>query len=313
MEGLDPAGILTLPDAHTAQYVAVNDGKKDLTIAMADMNIISGAKPEPSWVLPHSVSAKWAVVDGNWNATEMHKLLSTLKTQNKKLRTAFEPVSVHKAASLFQTSTYHGTHKVVPLNLVDLATPNILELTSMWNAAKQNGYFDSQEWWERIDALGISGATRARDRFQQITNQKLTDEGIPLQTVQLLPFIPGILTKLGAEGVLLTRLLSPGDPRIRDPDHAKYIISQNLSGSEIIGGVYMRLFPAVEDVKDVVSVNGVGDTFLGVLVAGLTKGIQLDEALINIAQKGAVMTLRSKESVSPRLGSLAGELDALLG
>jgi pseudouridine-5'-phosphate glycosidase/pseudouridine kinase len=319
---------LTLPDARTAQYVAVNDSKKDLAVAMADMNIISDGQPEPSWVLSNAESAKWAVVDGNWNATEMHKILSTLKThkqktktrfaqthnfkpRDQKIKTAFEPVSVYKAANLFRKSTYHGTDKVVPLHLVDLATPNVLELTSMWNAAKQNGYFESQEWWERIDALGISGATGARHRFEQITNRKLTDEGIPLQTVQLLPFIPSILTKLGAEGVLLTHLLSPGDYRLRDPNHAKYIVSQNMSGSEVVGGVYMRLFPAVEHVEDVVSVNGVGDTFLGILVAGLTKGVELDETLINIAQRGAVMTLRSKESVSPRLKTLAGELDVL--
>jgi pseudouridine-5'-phosphate glycosidase/pseudouridine kinase len=73
----------------------------------------------------------------------------------------------------------------------------------------------------------------------------------------------------------------------------------------------MRRFPAVEVVKDVVSVNGVGDTFLGVLVAGLARGLKLDENLINIAQRGAVMTLRSKEAVSPHLGKLAAELDRL--
>lgn len=75
----------------------------------------------------------------------------------------------------------------------------------------------------------------------------------------------------------------------------------------------MRLFPAVEQVaeKDVVSVNGVGDTFLGVLVAGLARGIPLGESLINVAQKGAVMTLKSKQAVSPALGELAAELKKL--
>ena len=33
--------------------------------------------------------------------------------------------------------------------------------------------------------------------------------------------------------------------------------------------------------------------------------------VINIAQRGAVMTLRSKESVSPQLGELKEELDLL--
>jgi pseudouridine-5'-phosphate glycosidase/pseudouridine kinase len=73
----------------------------------------------------------------------------------------------------------------------------------------------------------------------------------------------------------------------------------------------MRLFPPVEIVDDVVSVNGVGDTFLGVLVAGLAKGLELNEGLINVAQRGAVMTLRSKESVSPQLEELTPEFDRL--
>jgi pseudouridine-5'-phosphate glycosidase/pseudouridine kinase len=74
----------------------------------------------------------------------------------------------------------------------------------------------------------------------------------------------------------------------------------------------MRLFPALEVVEDVVSVNGVGDTFLGVLVAGLAKGLTLDERLVDIAQRGAIMTLRSREAVSPELGLLSDKLDALV-
>ncbi len=75
----------------------------------------------------------------------------------------------------------------------------------------------------------------------------------------------------------------------------------------------MRLFPAAEKVEDenVVSVNGVGDTFLGALIAGLAKGLDLDERLIDIAQNAAVLTLKSKESVSPAVRSLAGQLDSL--
>ena len=79
--------------------------------------------------------------------------------------------------------------------------------------------------------------------------------------------------------------------------------------------MYMRLFPAVEQVppEDVVSVNGVGDTFLGVLIAGLAKDVPLDEGLINIAQRGAVMTLKSKEAVAPRVEDLFIEIDHLAG
>jgi pseudouridine-5'-phosphate glycosidase/pseudouridine kinase len=162
-----------------------------------------------------------------------------------------------------------------------------------------------------IDALGIPGSG-ARDRFVSLTNKKMTDDGIPLQTIQLLPFIPTILTKLGANGVLLTKLLKTDDPDLTDPDSTPYILCRTSNGSTEVGGVYMRLFPALETVEDVVSVNGVGDTFLGVLVAGLAKGLKLDERLVDIAQRGAILTLRSKEAVSPDLGILSKSLDELV-
>lgn len=72
----------------------------------------------------------------------------------------------------------------------------------------------------------------------------------------------------------------------------------------------MRLYPAAERVpdEDTVSVNGVGDTFLGAVVAGLARGMELDERLVGFAQKAAVMTLKSPEAVSPHLGELKGLL-----
>ena len=74
----------------------------------------------------------------------------------------------------------------------------------------------------------------------------------------------------------------------------------------------MRLFPAAEKVddKDIVSVNGVGDTFLGTIVAGLAKRGKdaRIEQLVDVAQKAAVLTLKSKEAVSPELSSLRSML-----
>jgi pseudouridine-5'-phosphate glycosidase/pseudouridine kinase len=309
-EGLDTSGILTIPDARTAQYIAVNDGKKDLVLAMSDMKILSEAKPKPSWVLSNSMTAKVAVVDGNWDPMELQKLFTTLKRANKSLQTIFEPVSVPKAANLFKRSTYHSFEKAFPHNLVDIATPNTFELASMYTAAKENGFLECQEWWALVDAFGIP-STGARDRFVQITNAKMTDEGIPHQTIQLLPYIPTILTKLGADGVLLTQLMTPDDPRLTDSRHARYILSRNANGTKTVGGVYMRHFPTQQVVKEIVSVNGVGDTFLGVLAAGLAKGKELDGTLIDLAQKAAGLTLGSKEAVSPELKDLQEEFESL--
>lgn len=62
----------------------------------------------------------------------------------------------------------------------------------------------------------------------------------------------------------------------------------------------MRLFSAAEKVQNIVSVNGVGDTFFGVLISGLAQGGKV-ENLIDVAQAGSCLTLKSHESVSPDL------------
>jgi len=129
--------------------------------------------------------------------------------------------------------------------------------------------------------------------------------------MQLLPFIPRLITKLGADGILLAEILPPSDPRLTDPDVARYIVSRCTNESEDIGCVYLRHFPVPKVIgeEEVVSVNGVGDTFLGVLVTGLARGVPLGEDLINVAQRAAGLTLRSKEAVSPELGlGLGGSL-----
>ena len=73
----------------------------------------------------------------------------------------------------------------------------------------------------------------------------------------------------------------------------------------------MRFFPAEAIPKEqIMSVNGAGDTFVGVLVAGLAKreGMEDLEALIELAQKGSRMTLRSHASVAEDLGALKPDL-----
>lgn len=309
-------------DYRTAQYVAINDGKKDLVIAMADMDIFARPSNDPSIRTIHSKlnsltsSTKWVIIDANWKSEVVQEFLNATKSSSSSIKIAYEPVSTIKSARLFErpTSSSLKANKlpVFPNNIVDLATPNEHELTSMHDAATSHGKFETDEWWQTIDALGIP-STGARDRFVHMTSRELTDQGIPVKAVQLLPYIPTILTKLGSQGVLLTSILSPSDARLRDPDHAPYILSRCTNGNEEVGGVYMRLFPVVEKVEenDVVSVNGVGDTFMGVLISGLARGCELGDGLIDIAQQGAVMTLKSSESVSPEVRELREKLNEL--
>ncbi|KAL8999200.1 MAG: hypothetical protein Q9169_001865 [Polycauliona sp. 2 TL-2023] len=307
-KGLSPSALIQKASARTAQYVAVNDAHKNLVLAMADMTIMEGCNPEIENVWSPQLDRckpKWLVLDANWDSHSLRQWIKIAKRIGIKI--AFEPVSVAKSKRLFALSPEDGSMLgILPDHAVSLATPNSLELASIHAAAREAELFERQDWWQIIDAMGLSNAG-SREKLSLITNSTLVDKGTPQQSIQLLPFIPTILTKLGDEGVLMTQVLPPGDDRLNSPTHARYVLSRADSTHPTIGGIYMRLFPAAEKISaaDVVSVNGAGDTFMGIIIAGLAqdKPKSLID-LINIAQQGSVMTLKSKEAISPKIREL---------
>ncbi|TWU74462.1 hypothetical protein ED733_004783 [Metarhizium rileyi] len=306
--GLDTTYIKRLdstnyPESRTAQYVAVNDANRNLVMAMADMGIFTEHAFLEEWrSTVEVVSPKWLVVDGNWKASSIREWIRIGKDRN--IKVAFEPVSVAKSKGLFTNQRGIPKLDIFPHASVDMASPNTYELAAMYEIAKENGYLDSHEWFEVIDAFGMRGA---RDRFVRLTSAELTDAGVPVQCVNLLPYIPTLTTKLGSNGVLLTTILGRDDPRLRDRDAEEYILARAPPHHPTVGGIYMRLFPPAEKVEHIVSVNGVGDTFLGVMVSGLAQGGSV-EKLIDVAQQGAVLTLKSRQSVSPSLRTLENGL-----
>lgn len=311
-KGLSTLGILVKPSARTAQYVAINDAQKNLILAMADMTVLEECKSEVDTVWKPILDAcrpKWLVLDANWDPSTLRKWIMHGKAANARI--AFEPVSVAKARRLFAVDPALSFHlNVLPNHAVSLASPNSLELASMHSAAHEAGLFERDDWWQVIDAMGFS-SSGSRDKLASVTDTSLVDNGVPQQSLQLLPFVPTILTKLGEKGVLMTQMLKPGDDRLTSSVHSRYVLSRADARHPTLGGVYMRLLPPTEKVPatDIVSVNGAGDTFLGIVIAGVAKDRpQPLIDLIQIAQQGSRMTLRSKEAVSPEIGSLKGLL-----
>lgn len=317
---MSTTGVKMLPSGNgsrTAQYVAVNDSNKDLLLAMADMSILESAR-HGSGTISDTFDTFWVpqlqdskpthlVLDANWPPEHLAQWLKAGKDVGGHI--TFEPVSNAKSSRIFQIPKLHEL-SVFPKSSIHLATPNASELAAMHHEARERGIFDRSDWWKVIDALGIP-QSGARTQLELATSSYLVDQGVPQQSIQLLPFIPSICTKLSAQGVLLTQLLPANDERLTSGEYAPYILSRCANGTEDslgVGGVYMRLFPAVEEVRaeDIVSVNGVGDTFAGTLVTGLASRARDStlEDLIDLAQRAAVLTLKSKESVSPGLGTL---------
>lgn len=304
-QGVSTAGIQMLDHpSRTAQYVAVNNAQKDLTLAMADMAIfedfpgvyLEEMLSKTSWAEP-----KLLILDANWNSEAIHQCISNVKDTTTVI---FEPVSEAKALRILPSKPAQGP-------IADIITPNQYELKALHDHAYKTGLFESPAWFDTIDALGIpSSGLRVPLTFT--TNPSIVDSGVPQQAIKLLPFFPTVLTKLGSEGVLLTQVIKPNDPILSSPEQAQYVLARNLTGHGKVGGLYVRLFAPERVLRDeeVVSVNGIGDTFVGALAAGLAKGKQVRD-VVEFAQKASVLSLKSKESVSPDLEKLRVELERL--
>ena len=136
------------------------------------------------------------------------------------------------------------------------------------------------------------------------TSPALVDAGIPQQAIKLLPFFPTVLTKLGAQGVLLVQVVKADDPVLRSEEEGRYVLARCRNGDGEVGGLYVRLYAAEEVPREeIVSVNGCGDTFVGAVATGLARGREVRDC-VSGAVTAAALTLRSGESVSPRLKGL---------
>lgn len=308
-EGMSTIGIETLAaPARTAQYVAVNNTNKDLTLAMADMSILENIPQNLTSSLATTLFAnptskpKVFVADANWSSTALHTWLST--AHKASTTTIFEPVSTAKALRIFPSNS--ETASTYPEPLVNIITPNNHELIALHTHAHTQGLFDLPSWFSVIDALGIP-STGLRVPLATVTSSELVDAGLPQQAIKLLPFFPSILTKVGPQGVLMTKLLANDAPELHEANERQYVLARNNNGDRRrnVGGLYVRLFP-VERVlapEEVVSVNGIGDTFCGALAVGLAQGNKTQD-VIGFAQKAASLSLQTKQSVSPRLKEL---------
>ncbi|MCJ1413691.1 hypothetical protein MMC32_000015 [Xylographa parallela] len=341
--GMRVDGVKLLQDgSRTAQYIAFNDTDNELVIAMADMRILENEQRDVSAVWgPNLASSKprWLVVDANWDSLSLKQWITMGKAIGAKV--AFEPVSVGKSCRIFAQISDLKRRLV---HIADLATPNTSELRAMYDYISQHGHRDESAvniWTLYLNSLKPEERFK-RAQHQLADVLKAEDKFIVGCSLRLLPYFPCILTKIGSSGVLLTELLRKDDIRLTDSRATPHVFYgegseelrlgtrvQSLLGTlrrqtdinpdgrlyfeedcdclQDYAGIYMRLFPPAETVRqdEIVSVNGVGDTFLGVLVAGLAKDNPkpLDE-LVMLAQRGSIMTLKSTESVSTEISSL---------
>ena len=173
------------------------------------------------------------------------------------LTVLFEPTSAPKSTSIFSKPV---NLELFPTSSINIVTPNIFELEAMHRAAQENGHFESSQWWSILDSFRISSRSRqglSRQDVLLIVDIEILLKGMPdliskgtvQQAIQLLPYIPDILIKLGERGVLSVRLC----PKKSVATDEKGTL--RLQG--VHGDVCVRLHPGLKH-SGIVSVTGAG-------------------------------------------------------
>lgn len=303
-EGMSVTGIETLPKpARTAQYVAINNVNKDLSLAMADMSILEQISQARITSLATAASTSRPsifIADANWTSAALHTWFHAFR--HPSTTTIFEPVSTAKSLRIFPTNNETASPHSP---LADIITPNAHELSALYEHALSTSLFDTPHWFAAIDALGIPDSG-LRVPLAYATSSALVDQGVPQMGIKLLPFFPTVLVKLGAGGVLLIKMLRTGAKELQNEDEKQHILARNKSfgsdASVTTAGLYIRLFPpdTILSPRDIRSVNGAGDTFCGAVAAALSRGMSIQH-VIPFAQRAAGLSLKSMESVSAEL------------
>ena len=321
----DTAGVRVIPgNTTTPQYIAVNDKNKNLFVAMADMRILENSQHtfDNLWASELiQLKPKWLVVDANWSSDLIKKWVTAGKAIGARI--ALEPVSVQKASRLFyrtwkdRIQDHVSAASLLPNQmshcLADLVTPNQLELEAMVGNVRPES-----AWAVLLSNIEVDTSKNLETRLSADL------AATAYNSMKLLSDFSCILTKLGPEGVLLTEALLSDDPRLKDAEQQQYMafrqdsLSTNETGQQAfqyvdpqsnianIAAIYVRHYPTAGKVpqQDIVSVNGVGDTFLGVLIAASIKHKKDISEVIDIAQRASILTLQNSASVSPEVRGL---------
>lgn len=294
--GEDVSGLCIVEDKETAQYNAIIDAKGDLIVAVADMQIM-----EDSTWLEHvtkeiaRAQPRNVIIDCNL----LPEMLSHIITEAKKLpilpRIIIEPTSQLKLTRISEMSS--NSLGVFPNSFILLITPTSAELETIFSSFSSRGHFDDYDgWFPVLDALGIDSAFR--ERLSALATKDtvmatLLRQGSLQQAFQLLPYIPNILLKLGAQGCVLIRLstdvTSYKSVPTTSPYKPAYMIAS--SGKDLDDGKKMGVvvqhfaIPGENQNLEVVDVTGAGDTLLGSLSSNLIYNDWLGSDLESLEQE----------------------------
>lgn len=323
---IDTSAIAILP-AKTAQYSAIVDAAGLLVVACADMAIMEHGDLPPH-LARHIAAAqpKLVVVDCNLSARGLDAVVEAAGQLSHRAKVIVEPTSAPKLARVAGLNS--ARLRVFPHNQIDMITPTADELERIHASFARRELFDDYDhWFPVLDSMGIDSSFRDRMGALGAKNTamaSLLSRGVLQQCFQLLPYIPTILVKLGAQGCVVASLNTSVSDYKSVPTTSPYapqwtVVSQ---GREVEEGHYLGVVvqyfpvPTANEKLDIVDVTGAGDLLVGSLSSSLAKTDWLTPQieslehewgkweLVHRAQLASGKTLMSAHAVAPEIADL---------
>ena len=235
-----------------------------------------------------------------------------------------EPTSVMKSTSILPSIDALLAKQDLSGPPIAFFSPNLLEFTHVYNSiqAEPYNFLSNTYWWSCVDSMGLNSAFRMD--LEQLARRNATDldvgkgtmsfiidQGIAQMAIHLLPFFQHIIIKCGERGAICAMRISAKDAttspwsRERSNPQARYIVAQGSNKETIV----LQHFPGLA-VDNVMSVTGAGDSFVGTVLASLSRDLKVFynpnnlEQVITSAQQAAILTLQSDLAVSPLLSDV---------
>lgn len=293
----DTTGVLVQKGSHTAQYSAILDSGGLLVVACADMAIM-----EDAFVAKHineqieRAQPRFVVVDCNLLAAGLDAVIETCSKQAHPPKIIVEPTSKPKLARISGINS--RLLGVFPHCNIQMITPTTDELEQIHQSFAIREFFDDYDhWFPVLDSLGVDANFRDKMTGLAAKNplmRMLMETGVLQQSFQLLPYMPNILVKLGAQGCVLVKLSTSVADYKSVPTTSPYSPQFTLTslGREIDGeriGVVVQYFaiPSENENLSVVNVTGAGDTFLGYLTSTLVADDWMSSRIESLEQEWA--------------------------
>lgn len=324
MLGMRTDGLIPVHGGRSSVCSLLLERSGGLRSGVADMDLVRNMDGQMARELISAHKPKLLAVDGNLSPDTLKVVVSECLRNG--VDVFFEPTSVVKSASILPAIA--GNLDQLEWSPIAFASPNLLELTHVYQQAQLLNLTSHDRWWHVLDGLGLGSKFRTdldllsrRDASNHEPSRGnlafLVDKGIAQMAINLLPFFRHLVIKCGELGVIVVMHFT-GDDAAESSwstestnHHRRYVVSHSSTSGDI---VVLQHFPAMQLPNGaLVSTTGAGDSLVGALLATLVQSpkafhstISLQHT-IDIAQHAALLTLQSPLAVSPQLSSSHGQ------